>query len=85
MQIDRAMWVVRQHGWIAAGWVVAGLVLAPRAAHVERLLAVAPPAGPSEAAIVDATLATRFESPYVNYAVLVVGGAPPPTDPTGMR
>ncbi|HYL57021.1 MAG TPA: MMPL family transporter [Gemmatimonadales bacterium] len=83
MRFDGVTWMVRQRGWVAAGWVGAGLVLLPRAAQVERLLAVAPPAGPSEAALVDATLATRFESPYVNYAVLVIGGAPPPTDPAG--
>ena len=83
MRFDGVTWMVRQRSWVAAGWVVAGLVLLPRAAQVERLLAVAPPAGPSEATIVDAMLANRFESPYVNYAVLVIGGAPPPTDPAG--
>ena len=80
---DFAGGVVRHRGWIVAGWVGVGLALAPRAAHVERLLAVAPPAGESEAARVDSELSARFETPYVNYAVLVVGGAPRPTDSAG--
>ena len=75
MRVDPAAWLVRHRGWAVATWVGVGLALAPRAAHVERLLAVAPPAGPSEAALVDATLATRFETPFVNYALLLVGGA----------
>src|SRR2546426_8048599 len=83
MRVDPAAWLVRHRGWAVATWVGVGLALAPRAAHVERLLAVAPPAGPSEAALVDATLATRFETPFVNYALLLVGGAPAPMDPAG--
>jgi len=77
-------WFVHHRGWAVAGWVVVGLILAPRAMRVGEYFAVAPPSGPSEAALVDAALAQRFESPFANYAVLVARGAPDPLDSGGM-
>lgn len=75
-------WAVRYRVWVLGAWTVTGLALAPRAARVERFLAVAPPEG-GEAAAVDAALASRFRTPFVNSVILVVGGGPGPIEPAG--
>ncbi|OLC70573.1 MAG: hypothetical protein AUH78_20595 [Gemmatimonadetes bacterium 13_1_40CM_4_69_8] len=75
-------WVVRYRVWVVAGWALTVLALAPRAARVDRFLAVAPPVG-GEAVVVDAELAARFVSPFVNYVILIVGGGPQPVEPRG--
>src|SRR6266542_745208 len=75
-------WVVRYRVWVVAGWALTVLALAPRAARVDRFLAVAPPIG-GEAVVVDAELAARFVSPFVNYVILIVGGGPQPVEPRG--
>jgi len=82
MAAEPTSWVVRYRGWVVAGWALAALALAPRAARVDRYLAVAPPMG-GEAAVVDSELATRFVTPFVNYVILIVGGGPPPVEPRG--
>jgi len=82
MVVEPTAWVVRYRVWVVAGWAVAALALAPRAARVDRYLAVAPPMG-GEAAVVDSELATRFVTPFVNYVILIVGGGPPPVEPRG--
>src|SRR3989442_7887306 len=70
-------WVVRYRVWVVAGWALTVLALAPRAARVDRFLAVAPPVG-GEAVVADAELAAPFVSPVVHYVIPIVGCGPQP-------
>jgi len=78
-----AAWVVRRRRWVLAAWAVAFVLLAPAAARVERVLDVSAHVDGSESAAVDATLRTRFATPFAHYAVLVATGLPRPATPAG--
>lgn len=74
---DLAGTIVRHRRWFMVGWLVAGFVLlqfAPQAAA--RLEVGGAAVDQSEAANVDALLATRFESPFATNLVLVATGMP---------
>ena len=71
-----AGWIVRRRAWVIVAWVIIVAALAPRATRVERLLDVSARVRGSESAAVDDVLRERFNSPFANYAVLVVTGLP---------
>ena len=77
--------VVRRRRWVIAAWLLASVALAPQAARVERSLEVAARVRDSEAADVERELASRFQSPYARFAVLVASGIPSPGSPPGER
>ena len=69
--------VVRRRGVVLAGWALAAALLLPLARGVEHRLDTGARVPGSESARVEELLATRFESPFARYAVLVVSGVPP--------
>ncbi|MGA7156523.1 MAG: MMPL family transporter [Acidobacteriaceae bacterium] len=72
--------------FVVAGIVlVAVLALLPFSFHAERHLETATRVEGSQAETVDAELATRFHSPFVNRVVLVVEGLPPANSPQGAQ
>ena len=75
--------VVRHRGVICAAWLVAGALLVPASSRVAQSLDVSTRVRGSESAAVDSMLRTRFASPYVTWAALVVTGVPLPTDREG--
>lgn len=80
---SRAHHLVRYRGLVFATWLVAGALLLPASRRVGQSLDVTTRVRGSESAAVDTTLRTRFASPYVTWAAMVVTGAPSPTDPEG--
>lgn len=66
-----------------AAWLALLLVLAPLARDVERRMEVAARVPGSESEEVAHRLARDFRSPFAEYAVLVLGGAPAPDTPAG--
>jgi len=64
--------LIRHRRWVVAGWVVVTAALLPGALRVERTLEVAAHVPGSESAAVERDLATRFGSPFAQFAVLVV-------------
>ena len=71
--------VVRYRGLICATWLAAGVLVLPASRRVAQSLDVSTHVRGSESASVDSVLRTRFASPYVTWAALVVTGAPSPT------
>jgi RND superfamily putative drug exporter len=70
---------------LIAAWAIALAVLVPRSAHLERSLEVGVRVAGSESSAVEQELASRFGSPYAQFALLVVQDARPPTSPEGRR
>src|SRR5216117_2889032 len=64
--------LIRQRRWVVLGWAVVTAALVPGALGVERALEVAARVPGSESESVDHDLASRFGSPYAQFAVLVV-------------
>lgn len=77
-RIDPAELVVRHRRWVVVAWVVAAIILIPASFRVKTTLDVSARIRGSESAGVDATLRTRFASPFATWALLVVTGAPAP-------
>ncbi len=75
--------VVRYRGLVCATWLAAGALLLPASRRVSQSLDVSSRVRGSESAAVDSILRTRFASPYVTWAALVVTGIPSPTEPEG--
>jgi RND superfamily putative drug exporter len=75
--------VVRRRQVALGIWVVAAATLLPFARGVERRLETGARVPGSESAQVNELLASRFASPYAQYAILVVRGLPPPTTEAG--
>ncbi|MGI8619449.1 MAG: MMPL family transporter [Gemmatimonadaceae bacterium] len=78
-----AGFIVRRRKWIFGLWAFAALILIPPAARVERELEVAARVRGSEAEAVGDALRTRFESPFAQFALLVVTGVPAPSSSAG--
>jgi len=68
--------VVRRRRLVLALWTLAAALLLPMARGVERRLDTGARVPGSESARVAELLATKFESPFARYAVLVVRGVP---------
>lgn len=76
--------ILKHRAWIAAAWVLALAVLVPFAGRVDQTLDVAGNrTGSSQAAEVQAKLASDFASPYARYGILVLTGLPSPATPEG--
>jgi RND superfamily putative drug exporter len=75
--------VVRRRWGIVAGWLVLVAAMAPLAGTAENRLTAAARVAGSESAELDEVLATRFASPFAQWAVLVLTGVPPPATPEG--
>ncbi|MDQ3950703.1 MAG: MMPL family transporter [Gemmatimonadota bacterium] len=75
--------VVRRRRVALGVWAVVAAALVPLARGVERRLETGTRVRGSESAQVSELLATRFASPYAQYAVLVVRGLPPPATEAG--
>lgn len=76
--------IVRRRGRVALAWLVVGTVLLFAAPRLHTALQVSAAAGPtSEATKVERLLRERFDSPYAEYAVLVLTGIPAPDSLTG--
>lgn len=69
---DIAALLIRYRGWVIGAWVVVAAALLPGALRVEQVLEVAARVPGSESAAVEHDLATRFGSPFAQFAVLVV-------------
>jgi len=78
-----ARWLVRHRWLVLAAWTAAALVLLPASRRVEQTLDVSARIRGSESAAVEDALRTRFDAPFATWAVLVVSGAPTPTDSAG--
>lgn len=78
-----AGFVVHHRRLVIAAWLVAGVALAPLASRVQQDFEVGAKVKGSEAADVDSILATRFASPFAQYAVLVAARTPSPGSPAG--
>ena len=78
-----AGWLVRRRVWVVLAWIALVAALAPSAARIERVLDVSARVRGSESAAVDDLLRERFQSPFANYAVLVVRGLPSFSTPEG--
>lgn len=77
--------VVRYRGLVIATWLAAGALVFPASRRVAQSLDVSTRVRGSESAAVDSTLRTRFASPYVTWAALVVTGTPSPLQPEGQE
>jgi RND superfamily putative drug exporter len=75
--------IVRRRRLALAIWGVAAMALLPLARGVEHRLETGARIEGSESAAVTELLATRFASPYTQYAVLVVRGLPSPATEPG--
>ena len=75
--------VIRRRRWVIAVWVLLAALVIPHAIGAEKHLEVSASVPGSESDRVRSLLATRFESAFPTYAVLVVAGAPSPTTPGG--
>jgi RND superfamily putative drug exporter len=73
---DQAWPMVRYRWWVILAWVVMTGALTPPAVHVERVLEARAHVPGSESEAVERDLAARFASPYAQFAVLVISGAP---------
>src|SRR6266850_1051039 len=82
-RMDIADAVVHRRGLVLACWAGALAVLAPHAVGVERVLETAARVDGSESARVEAELASRFQAPFAQYALLVVSGGASPLTPAG--
>lgn len=75
--------VVRRRAWVVVTWVAVTVAALPFSGRVERELNAAAEVRGSEAMAVDQSLATRFNSPFALFAVLVASGVPSPDSPEG--
>src|SRR5881628_137615 len=64
--------LIRQRRWVVLGWALVTAALVPGALRIERTLEAAAHVPGSESESVDHDLASRFGSPYAQFAVLVV-------------
>ena len=72
--------VVEWRLWVVAAWLVLAAFVLPSASHADKRLDVSATVPGSESARVQTLIATRFQSAFPTYAVLVVtGGAAPNT------
>ncbi len=74
--------VARRH-WIVGGWLLVAVLVLPHATGAEKRLDVSANVPGSESERVGSLLATRFESAFPTYAVLVVTGGAAPSTPEG--
>jgi RND superfamily putative drug exporter len=83
---DWASWaqlIVRYRGLVLVTWLVAAGLLLPASRRVTQSLDVTARVRGSESAAVDSALRTRFDSPYSNWAALVITGGGVPSDSAG--
>ena len=73
-------WAVVHRRTVMLAWVVAAAALYPGARRIERVLEATASVPGSESASVERDLASRFGSPYAQFAVLVISEIPPPVD-----
>jgi RND superfamily putative drug exporter len=67
--------LIRWRGWVIAAWAVLALLFAPRATHVQRVLAVRGAFVEStESARASQLVRTAFPSPFADYVAIVVRG-----------
>ncbi|HYU10214.1 MAG TPA: MMPL family transporter [Gemmatimonadales bacterium] len=67
--------IVRWRGWVLATWAMLGLLFVPRAAHVQRVLAVRGTAvSRSESARASQLIREAFPNPIAEYVAIVVHG-----------
>src|SRR6266480_1879868 len=67
--------LVRWRGWVLATWAMLGLLFVPRAAHVQRVLAVRGTAvSRSESARASQLIREAFPNPIAEYVAIVVHG-----------
>src|SRR6266511_1852901 len=64
--------LIRRRRWVVLGWALVTAALVPGALRIERTLEAAAHVPGSESESVDHDLASRFCSPYAQFAVLVV-------------
>jgi RND superfamily putative drug exporter len=64
--------LIRQRRWVVLGWALVTAALVPGALRIERTLEAAAHVPGSESESVEHDLASRFGSPYAQFAVLVV-------------
>ena len=72
--------LIRQRRWVVLGWALVTAALVPGALRIERTLEAAAHVPGSESESVDHDLASRFGSPYAQFAVLVVSEVPAPPE-----
>ena len=75
--------VVRRRVWVVVIWIAVTVAALPFSGRVEHELNAAAEVRGSEAMAVDRSLATRFNSPFALFAVLVASGVPSPDSPKG--
>ena len=73
---DIAETLIRRRRWVVLVWAVLTAALVPGAVRVERTLEARAHVPGSESESVELELASRFGSPYAQFAVLVVSGLP---------
>src|SRR2546427_537095 len=70
-----ATFLVRWRGWVIAAWAALALLFAPRASHVQQVLALRGGASETtEAARATDLLKQAFPSPFADYVAIVVHG-----------
>jgi RND superfamily putative drug exporter len=74
--------LIRWRGWVLVAWAAVALLFAPRAAHVQRVLAVRGAfVEATESAHANQLIKTAFPNPIADYVALVVHGPVRSTDP----
>src|SRR3954467_739424 len=67
--------IVRWRGWVLAAWAILGLLFVPKAAHVQRVLAVrGTSVSRSESARASQLIRETFPNPIAEYVAIVVHG-----------
>ncbi len=70
-----AKFLIRWRGWVIAAWAALALLFAPRAAHVQRILAVRGAFQEStESARASELIKAAFPNPFADYVAIVVHG-----------
>src|SRR2546425_4880645 len=70
-----ATFLVRWRGWVIAAWAALALLFAPRASHVQQVLALRGGASETtESARASDLLKQAFPSPFADYVAIVVHG-----------
>lgn len=74
--------IVRWRGWVLAAWAIVGLLFVPKAAHVQRVLAVrGTPVENTESARASQIIREAFPNPIAEYVAIVVHGPVRYTNP----
>src|SRR6266850_1534155 len=74
--------IVRWRGWVLAVWAIVGLLFVPKAAHVQRVLAVrGTPVENTESARASQIIREAFPNPIAEYVAIVVHGPVRYTNP----